>query len=1283
MPPTTRPTPPACDVGTMRNVSTRAAHVTRYETHGSRCVAVSGGVLWGARAVDRRTVVVARWGSDDVWQPVELRTAFDAEPVALAILDGGGAVVFACAGGEIVEVDVDTRDVAVVGEVVDDDVAENGGVLALRESPDGCAIVVVSPVKVMVMSRAWDLLGEVSFDVRAVTATVSWRGDGEVFAVSAKDAHGTVHGRVIDRDCTAALPMDTVEMQSAGAVLGSCVAWQPRVGGFVCHAGPGKALSFFERNGLRHLRSDFDLEAEPRILAWSVDSSMLAAVHGPMEAALFSQVDIYTRSNYKWYQKKGLRIHGNVVAVCWDEDEAGKLVIVTAEGSVATLRLQSVFGTVCSFSHGTHAAVVDGSHLLVTNFSHGIVPPPMNHGVLSFPAAVDAVCGLDSADQFGVLLASGVFEVVYLPSPLSVVQSASRPIADKQVQVVHESWSVGKPLSFEDPLSLFRFPLFIAEGLVAFVRSLHVPYEADALCLYGLQRGSERASFVSQHVCDGRVVAVTCSYKSSPFLVVATDAGSLVRLHVAVEDENDPSGAGLIVEYHMERLEYAREAVAITDVGVSRGRRLTIVHSADGNLQVVDMGKERAISLSRECSSYCVHEGFLILTTRSHLLYCFRLDGDRDARTGVKPEMNEVSVVELLGDNDCADRFDGAEGLGEVSQARDGLGATRPVDRGSVIVTTLPGDVRLVLQAPRGNIETVAPRPVVYSAVCRLSRDGDYGGAFRLSRQQRIDMNVLVDVDPEAFLANASKFVEQVDKPGHIGIFLTFLHGESKRVNAICDAIVTAIRDTGAISRYVNTLLTALVRKEPPDHSGALEYVRMAFALSEAEGTAALDYLFVLVKNEEQVYGHALGTYDLDLALLVAKSSRMDPADYSRELRDLRGMEEFMLRYTIDLKLERYDSALRHLHACGAERQMDCMALCHEHALYETALDLYHENDVVRKEVLQGYASHLAAIGRHEEAAAVFVRNGDWKQAASSYRDSGLWQLAIGAITRADGVEMEERTALFASVGEMLAETGRAVEAARIRVALLDDFDGAIEGLAAAEEWEVALEIASTHTSSESFPTAWASITELISEGGDAMVTELVENKIKVRDRRNRLGAVRERKRLIQERLQGEDGERHNGDADSDVFSASTASSLGSNLSDVTFASKTSATSLYTSLSGTGALSAAKLEKQAERRRRKASRKRIREGHPREEEYLVGYLRKLVPAAFVRKRVRCTVRALACTGRLEQAKLILSEMTEYVAEAAMLPADVLNTEELRSAVQSTDWDLGVAHVRHL
>jgi elongator complex protein 1 len=55
----------------------------------------------------------------------------------------------------------------------------------------------------------------------------------------------------------------------------------------------------------------------------------------------------------------------------------------------------------------------------------------------------------------------------------------------------------------------------------------------------------------------------------------------------------------------------------------------------------------------------------------------------------------------------------------EDASPRDREWESRRVERGSLIVTACPSEMSLVLQMPRGNLETVYPRALVLAVVRR------------------------------------------------------------------------------------------------------------------------------------------------------------------------------------------------------------------------------------------------------------------------------------------------------------------------------------------------------------------------------------------------------------------------------------------------------------------------------------------------------------------------------------------------------------------------------------
>ena len=87
----------------------------------------------------------------------------------------------------------------------------------------------------------------------------------------------------------------------------------------------------------------------------------------------------------------------------------------------------------------------------------------------------------------------------------------------------------------------------------------------------------------------------------------------------------------------------------------------------------------------------------------------------------------------------------------------------------------MPTSLSLILQMPRGNLETVWPRAMVLAGIRKLIDEKNYKKAFAYCRTQRVDMNILYDHAPEQFMTNLELFIDQVKKITYIDLFLSSL----------------------------------------------------------------------------------------------------------------------------------------------------------------------------------------------------------------------------------------------------------------------------------------------------------------------------------------------------------------------------------------------------------------------------------------------------------------------------------------------------------------------------
>ncbi|XBI25364.1 hypothetical protein VPH35_050317 [Triticum aestivum] len=122
-------------------------------------------------------------------------------------------------------------------------------------------------------------------------------------------------------------------------------------------------------------------------------------------------------------------------------------------------------------------------------------------------------------------------------------------------------------------------------------------------------------------------------------------------------------------------------------------------------------------------------------------------------------------------------------------------------------------------------------------------------------------------------------------------------------------------------------ILTTLACSEPPLLEETLNRIKVIREL-ELHGVddgrrklypsaeESLKHLLWL-REPETVFNAALGLYDLSLAAIVALNSQKDPKEFLPFLKGLECLPPSFMRYTIDLKLSRYESALRNIVSPG------------------------------------------------------------------------------------------------------------------------------------------------------------------------------------------------------------------------------------------------------------------------------------------------------------------------------------------------------------------------------
>ncbi|RDB24885.1 Elongator complex protein 1 [Hypsizygus marmoreus] len=960
---------------------------------------------------------------------------------------------------------------------------------------------------------------------------ISWRGDGAFFVVSAlAPAVGNDLRRRTFRVYNREAALQSTSEPVAG--LEHPLVWRPSgnliVGtqrfGFE-GGGAGREgrhdVVFFERNGLRH--GDFGIRASDlgsqrsehrkwgykvRELSWSSDSNVLALW---IERDEGDVVQLWTMGNYHWYLKQEITAPssstgeaGRFTSVAWHPEQALEIFLTMRTQLIQRTYAWETFVSTSQPPIDSGAvAVFDGTTILLTPFRIQNVPPPMSSCqlVLSTSSSepqtpaqsrTPTYASFSSAsDTLAVLWESGYVELWALRTRLQ--GGRGKAMDPTRVWAGHAGG-----LSVKNARQIW-LSSSDAMGVWSTLVVLWGDRDSDFITVLQLEdfKPAGDATTVALPHQNSRLVSSTSqiSCQAPNGEISEYDSEQRKLQPVAQFPESCLQSQSIIVSSSSDDEDGTSSATVY--VGLS----------ASGKLLIASADTTR--TLASNVTSYTIASGFVIFTTTAHEAIFI-------PQTALRPLLDE------------------AEGV--PSPVQKGW-EVRRVERGSRIVVAVPSAMSLVLQMPRGNLETINPRPLVMEVVKQDIDAGNYRKAFFACRKHRIDLNVLVDHDQTKFLERIPSFVEQVHEVDHINLFLTGLGRGSQSpemIARLCDAIRTEL-ESKDLTKYVNSILTAHVVKTPPDHESALAILLRLREHDSDVVEDAVKYIIFLV-DADRLFDTALGMYDFSLVLMIAQHAQKDPREYLPFLRDLRTLDKYYQRFKIDDHLRRYDSALRNLSLAGPEYFDEAIAYVELHRLYDAALRIWKGTDHY-KTVLDLYGDWLFERREFRQAASVFIEAQNFSKAMLAHEKALEWQELFYLAAQTDLPE-EDLVSTAYRIAEDLASKKRHSEAARVLLDYAKDVREAIIALVQGNYFSEARRIVTIQEKPEL-------IEDIIHPGALESCAQVVEDinecKDQLRKQVNRLRELRIKKVEEPDAFYGtEDINLHNVDVMTDVSMAPT-----------------------------------------------------------------------------------------------------------------------------------------------
>ncbi|KAF8554834.1 pol II transcription elongation factor [Imleria badia] len=1140
-------------------------------------------------------------------------TSSNAGIASLRVLSESNQLVLVTRAGDIVVWELDDSG----GFVADADVlgTVESGIEAVAWSPDDSLVTLATGTNVILMTSTFDVLSEVPIEtnefgedapinvgwgsketqfhgsigrahlkadkeqvnvehqglVNDGRPRITWRGDGAYFAISSRSSSSLRVIKVYSREGHLQSTSETVPGLEAST------AWRPN-GGLIAstqneaRSGPQDArksgkydVVFFERNGLRH--GEFSLRRplqddgsgyKVKDLAWPPDSAVLAVWIERLDGDV---VQLWTTGNYHWYLKQELQAPGggHFTSVVWHPEASLRLLTTTT----SQLLSRTFAWETCADANATGTVgVVDGDDVLLTPFRTQNVPPPMSSYQLKTSLSTPSA---------------------HIPSAQTPVHIALSPTNDLLASVWQNGrvsvWSLNTRIGpgkekVMDPALIWTSGLCDGEK---FWRQVTVSDVTEGgkrtvrVALLGSENGSDHVAVHEISISD----ASDDKPERERFLVKMPEAnGRLIASYIPLPPLwQDIDGEISEVDHAQDIISpicaFPEQCFWATCT-VLDNTRLFVGLAYSGKLYCVTPGSQPVL-LANNANSFAIASGFVIFTTAAHDAQFVPV---KMLVQHAQNKNNEEEELSLANGNSTTQLSDTWE--------------KRRVERGSRIVTVVPSTMSMVLQMPRGNLETINPRPLVMEVVKADLDSGRWQKAFVSCRKHRIDLSIIVQHNQDAFMAGMSDFVDQVQDVDYVNLFLTNV-GRSqltqKAITDVCDAVrrELTIKD---LSKYVNSILTAHVVKSPPDHEAALA---MLLQLRDSQPELvedAVKYVIFLV-DADRLFDTALGMYDFSLVLMIAQHAQKDPRDYLPFLRELRALPQYYQRFKIDDHLRRHGKALSNLNLAGPDYFQEALEYVDRYQLYEEGLTIWRGTEQ-HQAVLTAYGSWLFDRRDYKQAALAFTEAGDLRKAMVAHERALEWQELFDISTR-EKVPGEEVKEIAYRISDELLSKKRYLETARVYIDYAGDIRQAVVALIQGNELSEARRIVSLHSTPGLFE-------DVILPGALEIRSQLADDLTEMRDQLHkqiaRMQELRIKKAEQPDAFYGtEDINLHNVDAMTDVSMAPTA-----------FTRYTAAPSV-----------ASKASKRSSKTKRKMERKvgSGRKGTVDEEEYLLKSISKL------------------------------------------------------------------------
>jgi elongator complex protein 1 len=157
---------------------------------------------------------------------------------------------------------------------------------------------------------------------------------------------------------------------------------------------------------------------------------------------------------------------------------------------------------------------------------------------------------------------------------------------------------------------------------------------------------------------------------------------------------------------------------------------------------------------------------------------------------------------------------------------------------------------------PRGNLETISPREIIFNNLNKLMLKEHYKEVLIISRKFMIDLNyIYLNLKEDKY----EKFIKQIENVQHLNLFLTQLNLKETEVDNFIKVFSDILINLEDKKKYISSIITCFLKSKKTGIEKALNHILKTFEYNSELFDFSLEYLIFLSNNIETVFNISLG----------------------------------------------------------------------------------------------------------------------------------------------------------------------------------------------------------------------------------------------------------------------------------------------------------------------------------------------------------------------------------------------------------------------------------------